>query len=65
MKRMIAVALLVAGIVLLVFGMQAMNSVEGEVSRFFRGAPPDRAVWMLVGGIVCAVLGAYGMLKKG
>lgn len=65
MKKIVWIGLLVAGIVLLVFGMQAMNSVEGEVTRFFRGTPPDRAVWMLVGGIVCAVAGAYGILKKG
>jgi hypothetical protein len=31
------------------------------VSRFFTGSPTDKAVWMLIAGIVAAVLGLAGM----
>lgn len=64
MKRMIWVGLLIVGVVLLVLGVQAMNSLESDVNRFFRGTPTDRSVWFLVGGGVCALVGAVGLFKK-
>jgi hypothetical protein len=65
MKKIVWLGLLVVGIVLIVFGVQAMNSLEGEASRFFRGTPTDRSMWMLVGGSLCALAGVYGIFKKG
>jgi hypothetical protein len=57
-----ALALLAGGILLLVFGMNAMNSPGSDISRFFTGAPTDRATWMLVGGIAMVVAGLAGLL---
>ena len=57
MNQLIYVALLVGGVVLMVIGINSMNSFSSDVSRFFTGAPTDKAVWMLIGGSVCAVLG--------
>jgi hypothetical protein len=57
-----ALALLAGGVVLLVFGVNAMNSPGSDISRFFTGAPTDRATWMLVGGIAMAVAGLAGVL---
>jgi len=57
-----AFALLAGGIVLAVFGMNAMDSVSSDISRFFTGAPTDKATWMLVGGIVMLVAGVVGLL---
>jgi len=48
--------------VLAVFGMNAMDSVSSDISRFFTGAPTDKATWMLVGGIVMLVAGVVGLL---
>jgi len=39
-----------AGIVLLIFGFNASNSLGSDISRFFTGSPTDRAVWMIAGG---------------
>ena len=64
MKKIVWLGLLVIGIIMIVFGVQAMNSFESEASRFFRGTPTDRSMWMLVGGILCAVAGAYGIWKE-
>jgi hypothetical protein len=52
---------LVGGIALIVFGVIAMDSFSSDVSRFFTGAPTDKAVWMLIGGVVAAVAGIVGM----
>ena len=57
MNKIISLALLVGGIVLMVVGINATNSFSSDVSRFFTGSPTDKAVWMLIGGIVAAVVG--------
>lgn len=56
--------LLVAGVVLLVLGVMAVDSFSSDVSRFFTGSPTDKAIWMLIGGLVCAGLGLRGVTRK-
>jgi len=57
MNKIIPLALLVGGIVLIIVGFNATNSFSSDVSRFFTGSPTDKAVWMLIGGLVAAVVG--------
>ena len=57
MNRIVSLGLLVGGVVLVVLGVNAMNSFSSDVSRFFTGSPTDKAVWMLIGGVVAAVVG--------
>jgi uncharacterized membrane protein YidH (DUF202 family) len=57
MNRIVSLALLAGGIVLIVIGINATNSFSSDVSRFFTGSPTDKAVWMLIGGIVASVAG--------
>jgi hypothetical protein len=57
MNRIGSLALLVGGIVLLVFGVTATESFGSDVSRFFTGSPTDKAIWMLLGGAVATVVG--------
>jgi hypothetical protein len=63
MNRTISLALLVGGVVLMVIGVSATNSFSSDVSRFFTGSPTDKAVWMLIGGLVAAVIGLAGTLR--
>ena len=63
MNKGISIALLVGGIVLIIFGISATDSFSSDVSRFFTGKPTDKAVWMLVGGIVAAVVGLFGVMR--
>jgi hypothetical protein len=63
MNKPIAIACLVGGIVLLIFGINAADSFGSDVSRFFTGSPTDKAVWMMVGGIVLAIAGLFGTLR--
>jgi hypothetical protein len=62
MNRIIFLALLVGGIVLVVFGINATQSFGSQVSKFFTGSPTDKAMWLLLGGIVASVVGLFGML---
>ena len=63
MTKMLSVGLLAAGIILLIFGFNASNSLGSDLSRFFTGSPTDKAVWMLVGGAVLAVVGLVGLAR--
>ena len=57
MNKIVSLALLGGGIVLIVVGISATNSFSSDVSRFFTGSPTDRAVWMLIGGCVASLAG--------
>ncbi len=63
MNKLISIALLVGGIVLIVAGINATNSFSSDFSRFFTGNPTDKAIWMLISGIVAAVVGLAGTLR--
>ena len=62
MNTALSAALLVGGIVLLVFGWNEHQSTTSEISRLFTGNPTDRSMWMLIGGAVLAVMGLVGLL---
>ncbi len=62
MNKLIALILLVAGIALVVYGVKASNSVGSDFSRLFTGAPTDKSLWLLIGGVVLASIGAGGVL---
>jgi len=64
MIKAISLALLAGGIVLAIFGIAAMNSTGSGISRFFTGAPTDKAMWLLIGGIVASVVGVVGLFPR-
>jgi uncharacterized membrane protein YidH (DUF202 family) len=64
MNRIVSIALLAGGVVLMIFGINATNSFGSDVSRFFTGSPTDKAVWMLIGGTVATVVGLVGTLRN-
>jgi len=64
MNKIVSIALLVGGIMLIIFGIQATNSFNSDVSRFFTGSPTDKAIWMLIVGIIAAVSGVGGTLRR-
>ena len=64
MNRIISIALLVGGVVLMVLGINATNSFSSDVSRFFTGSPTDKAVWMLIGGAIASVVGLVWTLRS-
>jgi hypothetical protein len=64
MTRFLGIALFVVGIILLAFGISASESVGSDFSRFFTGKPTDKAIWLMLGGIVSLVLGVGSMLAR-
>lgn len=57
MNKAIGLALLVVGIVLIIYGVDANHSAASNISKTFTGSPTDKALWLLIGGIASAVLG--------
>ena len=63
MNKTLSLALLVGGIVLIVYGVSASKSLGSDVSRFFTGSPTDKTMWLLIGGIVASAVGAGGLMS--
>ena len=64
MNKLIFIALLVGGVVLVILGVQATNSFSSDVSRFFTGSPTNKAIWMLIGGILAGIIGLIGVMRR-
>jgi len=61
LNRLASTLIIAAGIVLLVLGFTAMDSVGSDISRFFTGSPTDKSVWMVIGGLAALVIGSSGV----
>ena len=64
MNKSISAALLVVGVILLGFGINAYHSASSDVSRFFTGAPTDKALWLLIGAAITGIAGVAGLFRK-
>ncbi len=63
MIKVVSLAILAGGIVLVVYGIAASGSLSSDISRFFTGSPTDKTIWLLVGGIVAIIIGLVGLLR--
>jgi hypothetical protein len=63
MNKPVSIALLVVGVALLAYGLQASHSFSNEVSRTFTGSPTDKTMWFLIGGAVAALVGFAGLFR--
>lgn len=63
MNKVVSLAILAGGILLIIFGVSASKSFSSDISRFFTGSPTDKAIWMLVGGTVATIIGLMGLLR--
>jgi len=64
MNKAISVVLLAAGIVLIIFGINASQSFSSDVSRFFTGSPTDKSIWLFVGGAAALVVGLVTLFQR-
>jgi Protein of unknown function (DUF3185) len=63
MNKTLSLAVLIIGILLLIYGLSASESLGSEFSRLFTGKPTDETIWLLLGGIVVTAIGAGGLLR--
>ena len=63
MNKPISLALVVGGIILIIYGVSASDSTASGFSRFFTGNPTDKTMWLLIGGVIATIVGAVGLLR--
>lgn len=63
MNKTLSIALLAVGVILLVFGFSAADSIGSEVSEAVTGTPTDKSIWLLVGGTLAAIVGGFGLIR--
>ncbi len=63
MNKPFSIVLLVVGVILVIYGISAGESVASEVSEAVSGTPTNRTIWLLVVGIIAGLLGLFGLLR--
>lgn len=63
MKKIISVALLVGGLLLLYFGYDEYQSLGSEIDQALGGSGSSQAIWMLIGGGAATIAGLVGLLR--
>ena len=57
MSKPVSIAIFIAGIVLLIFGLNAGDSFASEASEVVRGTPTDKSMLLIVAGVIGIVVG--------
>lgn len=65
MNKLVSLVLLAVGVMLIIYGVNASESIGSGFSRLFTGAPTDKTIWLLLGGVVLAAIGLGGLLRGG
>lgn len=63
MNKALCLGMIVAGIILIIFGVSASESVSSDFSRLFTGNPTDETIWLLIGGFALSAIGGFGLMR--
>ena len=64
MSKVLSLILLVAGVVLLIYGFNAHNSVASSVSQAVSGTPTDKSIWLIAVGLAGVIAGGFGLMLR-
>jgi uncharacterized membrane protein len=56
-QRILGIVLLVVGVAVLIFGLNASHSVADRLSNTFTGRFTEATTWYIIGGAACGLLG--------
>ncbi|NOS71732.1 MAG: DUF3185 family protein [Verrucomicrobia bacterium] len=59
MQKVVGIVCLVAGVLLIVWGYNMAQSIEGQLQQVFTGSPGDKPMWLYIGGGVLCALGIF------
>lgn len=62
MTKALYIALLVAGIVLLAFGLNAHGSLVSATKEAVTGTPTDKSMALIIGGLIGIIIGGLGTM---
>ena len=60
MQRFLGAGLVVLGVVLVGYGLNASDSLRSRLSGLFTGSPADQSIWLFLGGAL-SVLGGISL----
>ena len=64
MNKAVSLAILVVGVVLLIFSINAHDSVVSNAKEIVTGTPTDKSMWFIILGIVGIIIGGLGSLFR-
>jgi len=64
MNKAIAFAILVAGIILLIFGINAHDSLASSTKEIVTGTPTDKSIWLIVLGVIGILVGGFSAFRR-
>lgn len=64
MSKPVALGVLVVGVILLVWGLDAKDSPVSAVSEVVQGSPSDKSIFLIVGGALLSIVGGFGLLMR-
>jgi LPXTG-motif cell wall-anchored protein len=64
MSKIPSIAFLIIGIVLLVYGLDASNSVSSSLSNAVTGSPTNKSIWLIVLGVLGILSGGFGLFFR-
>ncbi len=64
MNKALSIAILVAGIVLLIFGLNAQDSLVSTTKEVVTGTPTDKSMILIVCGIIGIILGGLSVMFR-
>lgn len=59
-----SLAIFVVGLILLIYGINASDSVSSNVSEAVTGTPTDRSIWLIVLGVIGLIAGGAGFFMN-
>ena len=63
-SSLLAIILLGVGVALLIWGVTASDSLSSETSEIFQGAPSNKAIVLMVIGLIIGGLGLVRLLRR-
>jgi uncharacterized membrane protein len=64
MNRIVSIAILIIGVVLLVYGINAHDSIASSAKQAVTGTPTDKSMWLIIGGVAGIVVGGLGAMFR-
>jgi hypothetical protein len=65
MNKPVSIAILIVGVILLIYGISAGDSLASTVKEGVTGTPTDKSLWLIIGGVVGIIVGGFGVFRSG
>jgi LPXTG-motif cell wall-anchored protein len=64
MSKIPSIAFLVVGILLLIYGLDASNSITSSAAQAVTGAPSNKSIWLIALGVLGILSGGAGLFFR-